>query len=327
MGRGANLKGCACLLLCLARLASAEPRVVIADTRDAPSLPTLGSQVEVRVNRRATVQTLAARDADPLTYAARASELVASGEATIVVWIAPVDGGFLVFAAGSWPGRALIELVRIDATVGSAEIERTVALKIAGLLDSLLVPRVDARVALAIAPRSRAPADWRIAIEGLVAHEAHERGFDGRVGIAVSRAWTIGRWIVAPTIAGYWQPSGAIESNRGRASITEPGAVIAVEGGTDFGTFQVFARPRFVAALLVARGASQDGRQGEAVVFAPYGGLEAGVRHAISESASVGLVTGCDVALIHNELLIDQVTVVDLGRFRLHVGFALTVSL
>ena len=89
----------------------------------------------------------------------------------------------------------------------------------------------------------------------------------------------------------------------------------------------MFARPRFVAAVLVAQGTSSDGRHGEARVLAPYVGLELGVRRAISEAVWVGLVAGGDVALIHHELLIDGETVVDLGRVRLHVGISLTMSL
>jgi hypothetical protein len=314
--------------------ARAAPTVVIADTRDAPVLPTLTSEVEVHVAGRAVVQTLAARDADPLTYATHATELVASGQAAIVVWVAPVDGGFLVLASGGWPGRALIELVRIEASVGTAEIERTIALKIAGLLDTLLAPHVDVQAMVGIstgpsvrtstAPRTGA---WRLAIEGLVAHESHERAFDGRVGIGVGRTWRFGDLSIVPMLAGSWQPSSAIENARGRASITEVDGTVGVDAATELGPIQIFARPHAIGGLLVVRGSSADGRHGDARVFAPYAGLDVGVRRAVSESAWLGLVTGAEAALIHNELVIDGETIVDLGRIRLHVGVSLTISL
>jgi hypothetical protein len=307
-------------------LAVAGPTIVLVETRGAPSLPALASQVELHTGRRASVQTLAARGADPMTYADRASQLVASGDATIVVWIAPVDRGFLVFAAGSWPGRALVELVRVDDDLGPAELERTIALKLAGLLDAALAPGVTPRAALAIAGGPR-PSRWRIEVGGAVAHESRQRGFDGRAALAASRTWARGSWRFAPTLAGYWQPTGAIEGNGGRASVTELGAVAALEAGLEVGSIEVFARPRLVAAVLAARGTSGDGRRGEATVGAPYAGVELGLRRAVSEALWLGIATGCDVALIRNTLLIDRETIVDLGRIRLHVGVSLTMSL
>lgn len=301
----------------------AEPTIVLVETRGAPSLPALASQVEIHAGRRAVVQTLAAPDRDPMTYADSAAELVASGGATVVVWIAPVDHGFLVFAAGGWPGRALLELVRVDADLGSAEIERTVALKIAGLLDAVLAPHSPVR-AIAV-PR---PAGvWRIEVDGVVAREPHERGYDGRVALAAGRAWPSGRWTIAPVLAGYWQPTGAIDGQRGRASITELGAVLALEAARELEPFQLFARPRLTAGVLAAHGESGDGRRGDAVVFAPYAGAEAGVRRRVAEHLQLGLAIGSEVALIHHRLTIDNQTVVDIGLVRLHVGVSLTMAL
>jgi len=71
----------ACSVLVLARLAVAEPRIVLVQTRGAPSQPTLKSQVELHAGARAAVRTLAAPGSDPMTYSDRASQLIASGEA------------------------------------------------------------------------------------------------------------------------------------------------------------------------------------------------------------------------------------------------------
>jgi hypothetical protein len=329
-------------LLACAASAIAEPRVVLVETRDSPPLPALASQVELHATRRATVQTLAERGADPLTYAERAAQLVASGAGAIVVWIARVDRGFLVFAAGPWPGRALIELVRIDAKIEPAEIERTIALKIAGLLDTLLVPGVSAAEALGVVPgegqpdesrpgpvRSRAarrPARWQIEVAALLAREPHERASDGRTAVAVSRAWVAGAWAFAPTLAVHWQPSGTIDGTGGSAELTEVGAALAVEGSRELGPIQAFVRPRLVLAALLARGESSDGRSGEETVLAPYTGIELGVRRRIGEAAWVGITGGVDLAMIHHEFLIDREVILDLGRARMHVGLSLTVA-
>lgn len=332
------------LLLARAASAIAEPRVVLVETRDSPPLPALASQVELHATRRATVQTLAERGADPLTYAARAAQLVASGAGAIVVWIARVDRGFLVFAAGPWPGRALIELVRIDAGIAPAEIERTIALKIAGLLDTLLAPEASAPAALGAVPDDAGPGErrpggarpgavrygkarWRIEVAALLAREPHERASDGRTAVAVSRAWATGAWGLAPTLAVHWQPSGTIDGTGGSAELTEVGAALAVEGARTRGPIQGFVRPRLVLAALLARGESGDGRSGQATVLAPYAGMELGIRCRIAEAAWVGLTGGGDLAMIHHEFLIDRETILDLGRARLHVGLSLTVSL
>jgi len=314
------------LILLIARVAGAEPRIVLVELRDAPALPTLRSQVELHAGRRASVRTVTARDLDPMSYGERASQLIASGEATVVVWIARVDRGYLVFAAGGWPGRALVELVHVGADIGDPEIERTIALKIAGLLDVVLAPGISAGAALGVAgaePRAR----WRIEITGAVVREPHERGRDGRIAFGASRAWRGAGWTIAPGLAGYWQPQTTVERDRGRASITELGGVVAIEAGRASGPVQLFARPRFVAAVVAAAGTSNDGRHGDATVLAPYVGLEAGIGRAVSDTVSLGVVAGCDVALIHHELVIDGATIVDLGRLRLHVGISLTVAL
>lgn len=319
------MRHAAWIVLVLAQVARAEPRIVIVETRGTPSLPALVSQVATQTGPRASVQIVAARDADPMTFGTRASSLVASGEATVVVWMAPVDRGFLVFAAGGWPGRALIELIQVDADLGAAELERTVALKIAGLLDAVLAPRVSAGAILGIRDSTR-PA-WRIEIDALVAREPHQRGLDGRVAVAASRAWSYGAWSVAPVLAGYWQPTGTIEGLRGRASITELGAALALEATRERAPLQLFARPRLTAAVLDARGTSGDGRRGHARLVAPHAGVEAGIRYAVSDRLWLGVVIGGDVALIHHELLVDDETIVDVGQIRAHVGAGFTMSL
>ena len=313
------------MLVVLAHVAHAEPRIVLVETRGAPSLPTLATQVDMYASRRASVHVVAASDADPMTFADRAAQIVATGDATIVVWIAPVDQGFLVFVAGGRPGRALVERVHVDASLGPAEIERTVALKIAGILDALLAPRAAVQSLLDIDVEPER--EWRIEIVAGVSRDWHERGVDGRAALSLSHAWLRDRWSLAPLVGGYWQPSGVIVASVGQASITDLGGVAAVEGGVDLGPITVLLRPRFAATALFARGASKDGRHGDTTVFAPYLGIEGGIRRRVADTLQVGLVMGSDFALVHHEFLIDGKTVVDLGRVRLHVGVSLTVSL
>jgi hypothetical protein len=197
------------------------------------------------------VEVESAADADPLTFADRASELVGSGRALLVVWIAPVDSGYLVFVAGRSTGRALTELVRIDANIGTAEIERTVALKIAGLLDTVLVEQPPAVVLTARVPPIRN--DWRVEIGGAIAYESHERKTDGRVGLAVGRTWKHAPWIVVPAL-------GATGNRAARSNVawdahrsTSSAASRWSKGTARSGRSMLFVPPRFVAAALTIR--------------------------------------------------------------------------
>jgi hypothetical protein len=320
------------MVCALAAAARAQPddreAIVIVETRGAPALPTLGSQVELHATLPVTIETRRERDADPFTFVRRAGEMVARGEAELVVWIAPVEGGFLVFAAGPWPERALIELARVDAAIEPAELERTIGLKVAGLLDAL---RAQARVPVgetaAAPPATVQERRWRLEVAGQVARESHDRAFDGRTALAIGRAWRRGAGELTPIAGGYWQPSGTIEGEGGRAAITELGGFAAVQLTRSVGPVDALVRPRITLAVLRARGQSDDGRRGRATVLSPYAGAEVGVRRALAPAVWAGLVAGAEVAAIHQEFLVDEEVIADLGQLRLHVGLSLTVGL
>ncbi|HUQ06562.1 MAG TPA: hypothetical protein VM261_28860 [Kofleriaceae bacterium] len=312
--------------------------IVIVETRGAPSLPTLASQLEVHGAGSASIETRSERGADPIAFIGTASEIVARGDADLVVWIAPTDGGYLVFAAGPWPDRALIELARLDAGIEPAELERTIALKVAGLLDTLRaqaqLPATPTTTTTPATPATRAKAAasardrrWRIEAAGLVARESHDRALDGRTALAVGRTWPMGTWELTPSLAGYWQPSGTIEGDGGRVAITELGAIVAIEASRSLGAVDALVRPRLTLAVLRARGQSEDGRRGRATVPVPYGGAELGVRRTLAPAVWAGVVAGVEAAAIHQKFLVDDEAIADLGRIRLHVGVMLSVGL
>jgi hypothetical protein len=309
----------------VASTAMAEPAVVLVETRGAPALPTLSAQVELQITER-PIESRVERDADPWTYAERASAIIASGAAAMVVWVAPVENGFVVFASAPGSGRALIELVRVDAALPAAELERTIALKVAGLLDALRAPARPpvGTPTVIVEPVAHA---WWIEVGGAIAYEKHDRHFDGRSGAAVGRAWIRDAWRVSPMLGAYWQPSGVAVASSGRASVTELDTVIAIDGALALNRIELFARPRFTLATLLARGDTMDGRHGTATVYSPYVGLEVGARFALSRAAAVGLVVGGDAAFVRQRLTVDDETVIDLGRFRVGVGVVLRVSL
>lgn len=314
----------AIVVICALVAAARADRVVIVETRGAPALPTLAQQVTVHAGAQVTLQH--APDADPLTFAEQAAQIVDASSATLVVWVAPVDRGYLVFVAGRATGRAMTELVRIDAALGAPEIERTIALKIAGLLDAVVIEQqpVVKILEVTVAPNRRA--EWRIETSGALAYDREERGVDPRVELAVGRSLPWRGWTLAPMVGGYWQPSGTIERAAGRASLVELGGTLGLDVAKRLGPLELFARPAVSAGAIVVRGIAEDGRHGRTSVFAPAAGAAIGARWIV-KNVRFGASVGCDFALIHRELVIDDNTVVDLGVVRLHVGLAMTVSL
>ena len=316
------MRSLAIVALCVLVASARADTVVIVETRGAPDLPGLAQQVTVHSGARVDVQK---EDADPLTFSERASQIVESGAATLVVWIAPVDHGFLVFVAGRATGRAVTELVRVDAALGTVEIERTIALKIAGLLDAIVVAQpVSTVIAAPVTIRLRN--EWRIEASGAVAYDRHDRGADARVSLSVGRALRRGIYTFTPILGGYWQPSGTIERSAGRASLVELGATLAFDAAHDIGPVELFVRPHANVGAVSVRGVASDGRQGRTTVFAPSAGISIGA-HRIVSNVRFGAFAACDFALIHRDLAIDSTTVVDLGVVRLHVGLAMTVAL
>jgi hypothetical protein len=145
--------------------------------------------------------------------------------------------------------------------------------------------------------------------------------------VSIGRAWQRGAWELTPSLGGYWQPTGTIEGEGGRAAITELGAVAAVQASRSLGPVDALVRPRITLAVLRARGQSDDGRRGRATTLVPYAGAELGVRRALAPSVWAGLLVGAEAAAIHQEFLVDDEVIADLGQVRLHVGLSLTVGL
>ena len=320
--------GVMAVLCVLAKPSAAGPSVIVVQTRDAPPLPTLAAQLELHAPHVA-VEERAEPDADPLTFAGRASAIAGGGD-RIVIWIARVDDGYLVFAAGPWPDRALIELVRVAAAIEPTELERTLALKIAGLADALETLRT-ARPAAVDVPRSLVAAEpvprWVVEVAGGLARDAHERGSDPRTTLGLGRRWHAGAWRATAGLVMHWQPSGTIDGEHGRVSLSETSIGLQPELALDLGRLALVGRATLSLALLHARGESEDGRRGSATLLSPIGGLSIGARLRLSPSAAVGISMGAEAAALRRGLLVDDEVVIDAGRFRLTSAVTLTVEI
>jgi hypothetical protein len=322
---------CAAVILA-SRAAGSEPRVVIVETKDAPSLPGLAAQVQLHAGRAVAVTTTQERSEGSLTFTARASQIVDEHDATIVVWVAAIEGAdasqrsFLVYAAGRWPGRALIELVRLDAQTPAGEIERTVALKISGLFDTIIAPR-PIGVALGVPVSGGWRSKWRLEVSGSIVRESGDRGADGRLALSIDRRWCRDDWTIAAGLGAHWQPSGAIHGDAGVVSINELGPELFVTGGHRLGSWSLFARPHLSASWLLADGTSRNGPRGSATVFSPSIGLDVGATWALSDTVELVIAVGADSAVIQQEFLVDGTITADLRHTRANVTLGVSIPL
>jgi hypothetical protein len=309
--------------------AGADVRVLIVETRGAPSLPGLAGQVRLHAGRSVDVTTVGEPNEDPLTFAGRASQLVGEHGTTIVVWITTADDTkasrtFLVFAAGRWPGRALIELIRLDAQTPPSEVERTVALKIAGLFATITAPRpVAAALGLPVVePRPR----WFIEVSGSLVREVGDRRLDGRLALSAARRWAWEDLQIAVGLGAHWQPSSAINGDAGVVSIDELGPDLLAVAEHRRGRWSLLARPRVSASLLRAIGSDRDDGRGSATVFSPSVGLDVGARRSVGQ-VDLTLAVGLDAALIHQQFLIDGEIAADLRRIRGQLSVGVSIPL
>lgn len=328
------------VMWCTAR-AAAEPRVVIATTTDAPALPSLATQVRVYAGRAVEVTTLT-RDESSTAFAASAAAIVEEQQAIAVVWVAQLGTGedVLVYAAGKWPGRALLELVRVPAGTPVEEAERTIALKVAALLDSLLVQHQPVETMLGLPPPppppppvlratvapARKAGGWSVGVGGAIVREAGDRAWDGRFGARVAYArgtdLAIGAWA-----GGHWQPASTISGPGGRVVVQEFAASIGVEGLRRSHAWTGVLGLRATGAALHAHGLASDGGSAEKTVLVPVLGVDVGVRHrfGLSTAWELGLTT--EAALIHQRFLVDGTQTADLRQLRVSLNAGLVVEL
>lgn len=306
-------------------VAFAEPRVVIVERPDV-ALPGLAVKVGLHGRERITLTTIAA-PADGSPVATHASDIVVSHDATLVVWVevAPITTEhrrtYIVYVAGRWPDRALIELVRVDAATPASELERIIALKVVGLLDFVLVPRHTA-TALGVPSSSLLRVDqWRFGLGADAMMSTGDRGLAAGPALFVERRWR-GDWDVSVHAAARMLLAGTISQDIGVVSIDELGMATGIEVARS----SVFAHAGLSGSLLRATAAAADGRRGSVVVAVPSIEVGVGLRVPMSGSELV-LMVGFDHALIQQRFLVDGAVIADLGRERAIARLAVSLPL
>jgi hypothetical protein len=314
-------------------VADPDPRVVIVHSGDGPALPALATQVGVHAGSRVSIVTAEAQAATDLAdSAARATVLLAEYDATLVVWVttspSPTGDTVVVYVAGPRRDRALIELIRVDGSITASELERTIALKIAALLDSVLAPSADATpLGVAVAPPAvRTTTAWRLGfgVESVVGTRDRELALGPAV--AVGRRWLRGRWAIGAELAARWLVTDAIDGDVARLDVDELAAFAQASLGHAVRGGRFFATARFGAAVLLAHGASPDGRTGSAREVVPIAALGVGFAVPVS-AAELAFTAGVERPLIHQRFLVDEAVAADLGTSSFALGIALALRL
>jgi len=328
-----------------ARSAEASPRVVLVENRDGPSLPALAAQVRLQGGDVEIVAVVGEGATGPV-YVETAAQLAAEHDAILVVWVTQEDSDdaaaatYVVYAVGRSSSRAVIELVRVDASTPASEIERVIALKVGSLLDSLLAPapvvtvlgvppppRAPPLVSNSAPPVATTPPRWWIDIGTAVAAGGGDRGVTPGLAVAVTRRWGSAASSIGAQMISRWLPSHGIDDPVARVSIIECDALAGIDATTAAGPLDVFAATNAGVAVLWANGATPDGRTGSLIEVVPLAGAAAGARLSLSGPVSVSVSLGYERALIHQRFLVDGQAVVDLGQGRFLAMASMSVAL
>ncbi|HUH04986.1 MAG TPA: hypothetical protein VML75_23475 [Kofleriaceae bacterium] len=262
---------------------------------------------------------------------ALASSVVDRGNAVLVVWIERTGGGdaghdeYIVYAVGSDPSRALVEVVRIAADEGPGTV-RVMALKVANMVDLVLSSSgTSGEVARAFAgssvARTRAQPSGRYAVR--IAAGMAGAAFGGdlppRAGaqVSVGVAREDGQVVLSGHADARWMTGARAHNDAGAINVGEIALAIRLSAGLlVLGHGRIGADLHGGVRLHDADARALDGRTDSATSVIPVMGVgvhgEIDLRGRLSLHAHVGgELTG-----YRQRFLILHQPVADLGRFR-----------
>jgi hypothetical protein len=281
-----------------ARLAIANPRIAVVVSSET-SLPALEAQLQLHGSRTLSIARISA----PAPVGARATELMDEHGASWVVWIERDANVQIVYVASKDGTR---ELARTTPTVPIAELERIVALKLAGLLDPVRTQLVEQAPAF---PR------WRLGA-GAAFSIGDDRGLSAGPALAIDRRLIRDPWTLAAGLRGRWMRSGAVESATARVSVDELAAGLQLELARRLGDdVELFASLGITGSIYLATGRDGNGRSGSASVVVPSLRPQVGFRVPLA-GAVLSIEGGFEYGLIRQRFLVDGAVATDLERMR-----------
>ena len=312
----------ALLIVLSASTARAESRIAIVETRGGVSLPALGTQVRLHVGAAVSIVKVQLPEGP---IAPQAQSLRAAHDAMLIVWIEPVDPdgdrAFVVYVAGPVPDRALTELVRFEGSTPASEIERTIALKVVGLLDSILIARPTSPLGTRIV--SGRPSWLALLGATVVAGDWLSAGPASSIGYR----FALGRVELTGSARARWIRSASISGSLATTSIDEVSVAARGELAMHVGRIAPFAAGGIGGSYVRARAITSDGRAGAGGAFVPQLDVGVGLTAALSRGTHVTVAIGVERALIRQRFLVDRVAVADLGRDRIIVLAGISVVL
>jgi hypothetical protein len=323
--------GCASVILASATIAAAEPppRVVVLDTSAEISSPGLAAQLRLHVRAAIAIEPPPAEPGEDLASRLdRAAAIVDRGAATVAVWIEPLQPTssrrFVAYAVGRWPDRAIIELVRIDATTPRDQVERIVALKVAALLDRVMLPGGKlAGVDTGHTPPARGPPVTRIHLGASIATD-HGRDTVGGAVAGATHVVFRGPIQLAPELQLRWFSTSIVGDRRvAIGDVSLLAGAVACAGDRLAGC----ASLRAGAAFISADAATADGRRGGRTEVVPVAAIAASARLPLTAPIGVAVELAAERGLVEQRFLVDGMVAVDLSGWRVVASATLVLAL
>jgi hypothetical protein len=311
--------------------ARAEPAVVLVlDSREGPPLAQfvrsldlhLGGSARVRVGGDAGGGTLAER-------VIRATDRARVDGAALVLWIdywPALDSDELAFVAhvvGSGAERVLLEVIRVRASERT-EAARVISLKVASLLDAILLSAPEGEAGADIArglvpvpgPAGERRARWQGRLETILACCAGNSGAQVGAGLGAGALFSRGGFSLGGRGAIRWLSPVNVRSGPGAVEVDELDAALALSLARALGRVALGGEFEVGARILSASGRVEDGRTGSTRAATPI--AAAAVTGDLRLAATLGMQAsaGLESSLVRQRFFILDELVTDLGRVR-----------
>ncbi len=255
---------------------------------------------------------------------AHAGEIVDRSEATLAVWIerGPAIAGsgtdHILYVVGPRHDRALVEVFRLPVAAGPA-IDRALALKVHEVLDGVLASRAERAPAwLGARVESRAPRKLSLLAEigvGLAAGLGSPAN-QGGPRLAAGLHTRLEGLALAGFAAIQFVDGFAISSRVGEVVTSELPIALGLRLTSTPGRLSWGGQLELGLRIVDATGTTPFGAKGSVRNLIPTTMLGATVALPLRSGVELRALAGVEIALLHLHLAVNEVAVLDLGRFR-----------
>ncbi|MGD8860448.1 MAG: hypothetical protein PVI30_10595 [Myxococcales bacterium] len=303
------------------------PRVLLLQPDPPPPHDGLADALRIQLRGVATVEQATGPAPGPLPRQVRATSARAEARGALLsVWVQrppPQDDGeareAVLYLVGRREGRALLEVVRVPGGGGPA-LDRSLALKVREVVDSLQRAEAERREALLSPPPPPRPEPHRqlglhAAAVGAPLQGASLGQWGAQLGVLGALQWAPHR--VEAELGATLFPSVGVAEGPREARLTELSARLSIAWLHALGPAHVGARAGLTLGTVQVEGRTPDGRTGEATEVAPGALLLAEARISLGDPGPwLQLWLGAQARLTRRRYTIEGEEVADLGRLR-----------